>query len=159
MTPVANSQLHAKLPNGAQPLAGVLTAGQPSAAQFSELAKAGVRTVIDLRSPVEARGFDESASVRAAGLTYRNIPVTPTTLGNHEFDEVRGLLRDGARPMLIHCGSANRVGALLIPYLMLDEKQSRDDALRIAHDVGLRSEDLMRAALMYVGEQMDDGSI
>jgi len=142
------------LPNGASPFPGVLTAGQPSAAQLSQLAQSGIKTVIDLRAPEEPRGFDEPATVRAAGLTYRNIPVTSATLGDREFDEFRELLRDeNARPMLVHCGSANRVGALLIPYLVLDEKRSRDDVLKIAHDVGLRSNDLTRAALSYVGER------
>jgi len=144
------------LPNGASPIPGVLTAGQPSAAQLSQLAQSGVKTVIDLRSPDEPRGFDEPATARAAGLKYRNIPVTPATLGDQEFDEVRTLLRDeNARPVLVHCGSANRVGALLVPYLVLDEKRSREDALRIARDVGLRSDDLARAALSYVGEHED----
>jgi len=147
------------LPNGTSPLPGVLTAGQPSAAQITQLAESGVRTVIDLRSPDEARGFDEPATVRAAGLSYRNIPVTSATLGDREFDELRALLRDeNGRPVLVHCASANRVGALLIPYLVLDEKRSRDDALRIAREVGLRSDDLARSALAYVGEYEGDDS-
>jgi len=134
----------------------VLTAGQPSAAQLSQLALSGVKTVIDLRSPSEAREFDEPVTVRDAGLNYRNIPVTPGTLGDHEFDEIRTLLRDeNARPVLLHCGSANRVGAVLIPYLILDERRSREDALRIARDVGLRSDELARAALGYVGKHQD----
>jgi protein tyrosine phosphatase (PTP) superfamily phosphohydrolase (DUF442 family) len=156
MTFTTNTHSPVKLPNGASPLPGVLTAGQPSAAQLSQLALSGVKTVIDLRSPSEHREFDEPATVRDAGLNYRNIPVTPTTLSEREFDEVRTLLRDeNARPVLVHCGSANRVGALLIPYLMLDERRSRDDALRIARDVGLRSDDLARAALSYVGGHED----
>ena len=157
MAPTTNTQQSpVTLPNGTSPLPGVLTAGQPSAAQLSQLAQSGVKTVIDLRSPDEPRGFDEPATVRDAGLEYRIIPVTPTTLGDREFDEVRTLLRDeNARPILVHCGSANRVGALLIPYLMLDERRSRQDALRIARDVGLRSDDLARAALTYVGEHED----
>ena len=157
MTSTTNTQSPVRLPNGASSLPGVLTAGQPSAAHLSQLAQSGIKTLIDLRSPNEPRGFDEAATVRAAGLTYRNIPVTPATLGNHEFDEFRKLHRDeSARPVLVHCGSANRVGALLIPYLVLDEKRSRDDALKIAGEVGLRSDHLARAALSYVGEK-DDG--
>lgn len=159
MTTATNTQSPVRLPNGSSPLPGVLTAGQPSASQITQLAQSGVKTVIDLRLPDEPRGFDEPAVVRAAGLTYRNIPVTPGTLGDREFDELRVLLSDeSARPVLVHCAAANRVGALLIPYLVLDEKRSLDDALEIAGQIGLRSNDLARAALTYVAAREDGRS-
>ena len=139
------------LPNGAAPLDGVFTAAQPSAAQLQALARAGVGTVVDLRAANESRGFDEAAVVAEAGMTYQPIPVTPQTLGAAEFDAVRAVLRErGDRPVLVHCASANRVGALLIPYLVLDEGRAPDEALRIATAVGLRSDDLAQAAFAYV---------
>lgn len=153
MSSEAVETLAARLPNGRSPLPGVITAGQPDAAEMAHLAESGVKLVIDLRAPAEQRGFDEQAAVKAAGMTYRNIPVTPAALGSSEFDEFRKLLRDKEqKPVLVHCGTANRVGALLIPYLMVDEKRSRDEALQIAKQVGLRSDDLTRAALAYVAE-------
>lgn len=151
MTSEADAQPPVRLPNGFSPFRGVLTAGQPSASQITQLAQFGTKTVIDLRLPDEPRGFDEPAAVRAAGMTYHNIPVAPGTLGDREFDELRALLGDeSARPLLVHCGSANRVGALLIPHMVLDEKRSLDDALELAHQVGLRSNDLTSAARIYV---------
>ena len=60
-------------------------------------------------------------------------------------------LQDGGRrPVLAHCSSANRVGALLIPYLILDEGSTPEKAKEIAAEVGLRSNRLERAALRYV---------
>lgn len=92
--------------------------------------------------------------VRAAGLRYENIPVVSGTLGDAEFDRFRATLRDPAnRPALVHCGSANRVGALLIPYLILDEGRSTDEAVRLAQEVGLRSQPLADAALAYARRQ------
>lgn len=144
-------EIAANLPNGRETLPGVITAGQPSEADIARLAESGVRTVIDLRAPNEQRGFDEPAVVASAGMTYRNIPVSPPAVGPGEFDELRKLLADENRqPVLIHCGSGNRVGALLIPYLMMDKLHSSDEALQIARKVGLRSDDLARAALDYV---------
>ncbi len=148
---MTNTHLTQSLPNGASPINGVFTAGQPGAADFRELANAGVKTVIDLRSPAEPRGFDEPSTARAAGLTYHNLPVTPGAIGDREFTELRKLLGDQqARPVLVHCGSGSRVGALLIPFLVLDEKRSRDDAMTIARDVGLRSDDMARSSLAYI---------
>jgi len=54
------------------------------------------------------------------------------------------------RPALVHCSSANRVGTLLIPYLILDEGKTSEDAKDIAARVTLRSDELERAAFSYV---------
>lgn len=140
----------AELANGACPLPDVAAAGQPRAEQFRRLAGAGYRTVIDLRAPEESRGFDEAATAREAGLAYENIPVTPQTLGDDQFDRVRAVLKDPSRrPVVVHCASANRVGALLLPYLLLDEGRALDDALAVARQAGLRSPELAQAALRY----------
>jgi uncharacterized protein (TIGR01244 family) len=139
------------IPFSAAPLDGVVTAGQPSAAQLAELAANGTRTVVDLRTQGEPRGYDEPAVARDAGLAYHNIPVGPGPITDAQFDAVRAHLREAARrPLLLHCATANRVGAMLIPYLVLDEQRTPEEALRIASSVGLRSGDLARAAFSYV---------
>lgn len=152
--PEMNTSLIATLPNGRAPVEGIITAAQPSAEQLLDLAAGGVRTVVDLRTSAEPRGFDEPETARAAGLEYHNIAVTPGGIRPDQFDAVRRLLSDrGHKPVLVHCASANRVGALLIPYLMLDEHRTEDESLRIAQDVGLRSGEMARAALAYVQTQ------
>lgn len=139
------------LVNGSCPLPDVAAAGQPRAEDFRRLADAGYKSIIDLRHPAEDRGFDEAAVARDAGLRYENIPVTPPTLGDAEFDRFRAVLMDPAnRPLLVHCASANRVGALLIPYLMLDEGRPVGVALELAKRAGLRSQELADVALQYV---------
>jgi uncharacterized protein (TIGR01244 family) len=144
----------ANLPYGGAPLPGVVTAGQPAAADFARLATAGCTTVLDLCAPEEPRGFDEPAAVTAAGLEYVNLPVRSYTPDDSLFDQVRAVLRDEARrPLLFHCRSANRVGGLLLPYLMLDQGLSQDEAVAIAVQVGLRNGDLARAALAYVARR------
>lgn len=140
----------ADLPNGAYPLPHIGTAVQPRREHFRRLAEAGFRTVVDLRAAGESRGFDEAAAAHDAGLAYENIPVTAQTLGDAQFDRVRSLLtRSGTRPVLVHCASANRVGAVLIPYLLLDEGRTAGEAIEIAQRAGLRSQELAAAALRY----------
>lgn len=142
------------LPNGSAPLDGVVTAGQLNAAHVRQLKDAGITSVVDLRAPNEPRDFDEAAAFRAEGIEYHNIPVVQGLLGPREFDDMRALLRStDKRPMVVHCGSANRVGALLIPYLVLDENRTPEEALRIARDVGLRSAPLAETALAYVRDR------
>lgn len=84
-------------------------------------------------------------------MAYVSIPVTQATLGDEQFDAVRKLVGDPARrPIVVHCASSNRVGALLLPYFVLDEKQPLDKAIELAMDAGLRSQELAALALEYV---------
>lgn len=139
------------IPNGTCPLPDVGAAGQPAVGAWAALAQSGVRTVLDLRAADEPRGQDEPPAVRAAGLDYVAIPITPQTLRDEDFDAVRALVRDPARrPIVVHCGSSNRVGALLLPYFALDEKEPLDKALEHAIGAGLRSQELATMAVDYV---------
>ncbi len=139
------------LANAACPLPEVLAGGQPTEAHLEALAQRGFRTVLDLRAPGEPRPYDEPEAVRRLGLEYVNIPVTPDTLTDDTFGRFRELMRDRAkRPVVIHCASGNRVGVLLIPYLVLDEGKGIEEAIEAAVEAGLRSQDLAERALDYV---------
>lgn len=138
------------LANAGSPLEGVATAGQPDEKHLRSLAEAGYKTVIDLRTTEEDRGLDEEEIVQEADMEYINIPVGHETIDNETFGQFRQLMADSERrPALVHCSSANRVGALLIPYLILDEGKSREAAVKIGEEVGLSSEELKEAALRY----------
>lgn len=138
------------LENADSPVEGVVTAGQPDEEHIRRLAEAGYKTIIDLRATEEDRGLDEGEIVREAGMIYVNLPVGHETIDDETFGWFRRLMTDsGRRPALVHCSSANRVGALLIPYLILDEGKGREEALERATKVGLSSEELKQAALRY----------
>lgn len=139
-----------------QPLDYVATAGQPEEEHLERLAGAGYRTVVDLRTSEEDPGFDEPEVVRRAGMEYVNIPVGHETIEDETFERFRELMADSERrPVLVHCASANRVGALLIPYLVLDEGKSAGEAEEIASRVGLKTDELRQAALEYVNERQE----
>jgi protein tyrosine phosphatase (PTP) superfamily phosphohydrolase (DUF442 family) len=138
--------------NVGQPLDDVATASQPEEEHLKRLTEAGYKTVVDLRTSEESPRPDEwGMAVRRAGLEYVNIPVGHDDIDDETFDRFRQLMQDPERrPALVHCASANRVGALLIPYLILDEGRSPEKAGEIAAGVGLRSNRLERAAFRYV---------
>jgi protein tyrosine phosphatase (PTP) superfamily phosphohydrolase (DUF442 family) len=139
-----------EIPNAACPLPGLATAGQPREDAWRQLATAGYRTVVDLRAPNEPRGHDEPTAVRAAGLAYVDIPVSQPTLGDHEFDTFREVVRaTERRPIFVHCATSNRVGALLLPYFALDQGMSLADATGLAHAAGLRNPELQSVAVEY----------
>jgi protein tyrosine phosphatase (PTP) superfamily phosphohydrolase (DUF442 family) len=146
------SEITPDLDNVGQPFEYVATAGQPEEEHLKRLAEAGYKTVVDLRTPRESPRPDEwGMVVRRSGMEYVNIPVGHKDIDDETFDRFRELIRDGGRrPVLVHCSSANRVGALLIPYLILDEGSTPEKAREIAVEVGLRSNRLKRAAFRYV---------
>lgn len=146
------------LPYGACPLGDVATAGQPDASAWGVLAREGFKSVVDLREPSEPRGHDEAGEIARAGLRYLPLPVSHESLSDRQFDALRDFLRDEAnRPALVHCQSANRVGALLIPYLVLDEHIPLDKAKDMAMSIGLRSPDYAALALDYVQRHATGG--
>lgn len=139
------------VPNAAEPLPWLVTAGQPTLEQFTAATAAGLRTVIDLRDPMEPRPFDEPASLAALGLTYINIPVNSGALDGETLARILATLREHAgTPTMMHCASANRVGGALLPYLILDEGMDEQTAVQAAMVVGLRSAELMEWALDHV---------
>jgi protein tyrosine phosphatase (PTP) superfamily phosphohydrolase (DUF442 family) len=142
------------LGNAMIPLPGVATAGLPRVEDYAAFARAGYRTVVDLCTPGEPRGYDEAQVVRAAGLDYVTIPFTRTTLSATQIEEFRRLMRDPARrPVLVHCIAANRVGGIMLPYLMLDEGMSEEEALALARKIGLHSPEMETVGLEYARTQ------
>jgi protein tyrosine phosphatase (PTP) superfamily phosphohydrolase (DUF442 family) len=146
------------LPYGACPLADIATAGQPDASAWGVLAREGFKSVVDLREAIEPRGHDEVGEIARAGLRYLALPVSHESLGDRQFDVLRDFLRDeNNRPSVVHCQSANRVGALMLPYLVLDEHIPLEDAKAMATSIGLRSPDYAALALAYVQRHATDG--
>lgn len=130
----------------------LLTGGQPDAAALATLADAGVVDVFDLRTPGESRGFDERAVVRGLGLRYKPIPTGPENFSDSRFTAFRHhLIASGPkRPRFFHCGSGNRVGAALLPWLVLDRGMEEEAALDLAKQMGLRDPFITQRALDYI---------
>ena len=127
----------AELRNRTDPAENLTTSGQPDLASLENLAESGYTTIIDLRRPQEDRGIDERAAVEGYGMNYVTLPVDGAdgvTFENAE--ELNRLLAEADGPVLVHCGSGNRAGALLA----LGEKLNGADneaALAFGLDAGL----------------------
>jgi protein tyrosine phosphatase (PTP) superfamily phosphohydrolase (DUF442 family) len=140
----------ANVPNACQPLPGLVTGGQPSAADLERFRAAGGGIVLDLRDPMEPRPYDEPAAARLLGLEYVNVSVHAGTLSDATMDRILDVLRTaGDRTVFMHCGSGNRVGGALIPYFIMDHQLEEDDAVGQAMRVGLRSAELMEWGADY----------
>ncbi len=136
--------------NACEPIAGLITGGQPSAAQLASLRDAGVKVILDIRDPMEPRPYDEPAEVERLGLEYVNVPVVAGATSDQAMEHILSALRGrGERPVFFHCASGNRVGGALIPYFMLDHGLEEDDAVQQAMRVGLRSGEMLEWGLDF----------
>jgi len=125
------------LPNASRPEPDVICAGQPDATQLRAVARAGVRRIIDLRQPDEI-DWDEAGAVHALGLEYFNLPVAgPDDLTADKAAELDRALAAADGPVLVHCGSANRVGALFALRAFYLHGEESETALEVGRRAGL----------------------
>lgn len=119
----------------------VLIGGQPTQEELKQAAEAGYRTVINLRPEGEFTDWDEQAAVEELGLEYVSIPVAGAEgLTRENAGRLRAeLSRAGGRPLLVHCASGNRVGALLALSAYHFDEETPDEALAIGLANGLTS--------------------
>src|SRR6266540_408750 len=123
--------------NAAEPVPGLVTGGQPTLEHLRAFKRAGGQAVLDIRDPMESQPFRTPDDVTAAGLEYARVRAA-----------VQGAV--GKEALLFYCNSGNRVGATLIPYLMLDQGMDETAAVELAMQCGLRSSEQLEWALDYV---------
>ncbi|KGM51555.1 hypothetical protein N792_10555 [Lysobacter concretionis Ko07 = DSM 16239] len=140
MAEEAEPTLASAIPGLREPRAGLYTAGQPDAEAWTAAARHGVTTVIDLRPEGEMQGRNEAAEVADAGLVYHHLPVAgagDVNMANAE--QLRQLIEQAPGPVLVHCASGNRVGALLALGAAKDDGMTTDQAIAFGREAGLGS--------------------
>jgi protein tyrosine phosphatase (PTP) superfamily phosphohydrolase (DUF442 family) len=139
-----------RVPNACQLLPGLVTGGQPSTADLEAFRDSGGGILLDLRDPMEPRPLDEPATAQRLGLEYVSVPVGPGSMTDATLERIHGILREASgKPVFVHCGSGNRVGGALLPYLMLEHGMEEEDAVGQAMRAGLRSAELLEWGLDY----------
>jgi len=116
----------------ATPVDGLTSTGQPDAVALKILAESGYVAVIDLRTAGEDRGMDdEEAAVKAEGMQYISLPVDSASgITFENSSKLEQYLASFDGPVVVHCGSGNRVGALLA---LRQSQKGDDDETAIAY--------------------------
>lgn len=133
----------------------IYLAGQPSPDDVAAIHEAGIKRVVTLRTDGELP-WDERSTITEADLQFAAIGFRdPADLTDEVFAATRRLLRSASREnkVLLHCGSANRVGAVWLAFRALDQGLTLDAAIEEATRVGLRSEAYKEKAIQYVRRQ------
>jgi uncharacterized protein (TIGR01244 family) len=113
-------------------------AGQPSLEEIQQLAAAGYRSIVNLRSPDEI-GFltHEQQKVERLGLQYLNIPIQLSAI-NPEF--ALGVVQKIAvmpSPVLLHCDSGTRSSIIALIQIALKQGIGAEQTLQNAANLGL----------------------
>ena len=122
-----------------EPAVGITAAGQPGAQGLRELADDGYAAVIDLRTAGEDRGINEQGLVESLGMDYVSLPIAGRGAINLEnARKLNEILDKYDEPVLVHCGSSNRVGALFALREKLNGAND-EDALNFGKSAGMTS--------------------
>lgn len=129
-----------RLPNLCSPSPDLICGGMPSPDDLRNAQKAGVRTVVNLCQPQETPPY-EASLVQELGMQYVQIPVGgPPDLTETKARELAAVVDNCANhPVLIHCMSGNRVGALLALKASYADGASAQEALQFGRASGLKA--------------------
>lgn len=121
---------------------------QPDAAGFRRLRDLGVRTVINLRSEVDAARSSERQLVESLGMRYVHLPVKDGNFFTRSRQIPDDTIREffaildaaGPEPVFVHCRrGADRTGALVAFYRIARHGWSGARAYAEARHIGMRS--------------------
>jgi uncharacterized protein (TIGR01244 family) len=133
----------------------VACGGATETSALDGLKNDGFKAVINLRQASEAGANipENSARAKALGLTYIHIPFNTQAPEQKTVDDFLAAVANKAnQPVYVHCGSANRVGAVWLVKRVLQDGWAIDKATEEAKLIGLRSAPLEQFALKYIEE-------
>jgi len=131
----------------------VACGGATETSALDGLAKDGFKSVINLRMASEANANIElnAAHARSLGLNYVHIPFNAAQPEPRVLEQFLAAIANKAnQPAYVHCGSANRVGAVWLVKRVLQDGWTIEKATEEAKLIGLRSEPLEKFALSYI---------
>ncbi len=127
--------------------------GATTPAAMPALRSEGFASVINLRLATE-EGVDIEASraaAQAANLNYIHLPLNGASPDPKTVESFLAAVADTSnQPVYIHCGSANRVGAVWMIKRVLQDGWPVDRAQAEAEAIGLRSAGLTQFAAEYI---------
>lgn len=147
----ATTSLLLPIPNARIPMDGLLSGGQPTKEQIEAAAQAGYGTVINMRGAKEP-GFEwEADLVERLGMKYEHLPVTgKDSLTREKIEHIDAVLTAALErgPVILHCASGNRIGAVMALRAAWVDGMDPEKALSYGRASGMtRTEGLTRELL------------
>ena len=116
---------------------GVGTSGMPRAEQFTDIAAAGFKTVINLALPTSDNALpNEGDLVTRAGMTYVHIPVLFDAPQRADYDRFERIMNSvKSQPVFIHCAANMRVSAFMFLFRLRNSQIPRQAAEADLHKI------------------------
>ncbi len=127
--------------------------GLPDNAVCAAIRRQRITHVVDLRRDGEP---DLDCQAEASRMMDMDVRYLRYAVGKappaEDFDFLRAFLRDlpARSQVLLHCSNGNRAAAAVVPWLVLDRGMPMEEALRLAHEAGLRLPETEAAVRNYV---------
>lgn len=137
--PALEAALALDIRNAGMPVAGLLTAGQPTGEQLDGLAEAGFTRFISLRPSGESGAGWEEAHAIDHPHDFDRLPISGASSLTRENVEALAALLDEANgePTVLYCASGNRVGAMLALKAFWIDGAGAEEALDLGLSAGL----------------------
>lgn len=121
-------------------------AGQPSLESFSQIKALGVNKVFNLRDISEMDFSFEEKACKELGMEYNQFPLMVDGELSAEACHRLSESINETDKWFIHCGSANRIGAWLITYLVKYRNMGFEQAVEVASNNGLTNSGFIEQA-------------
>lgn len=131
----------------------VACGGATSTAALTGLKNDGFKSIVNLRLATEkgANIEENTAQARELELNYFHLPMSGSNPDPKMVDEFLSVVSNKAnQPVYIHCGSANRVGAVWLIKRVIQDGWTVDKATTEARAIGLKNPGLEKFALDYI---------
>lgn len=133
--------------------------GHPSQHDLKQIADDGYKAVVNLRAAKEEnqplKPDEEGEAVRALGMEYRHIPVSPDARDFALVDKFRDSVKALPDPVYVHCASGKRSGAFTMMHVAAENGMSGKETLEKAESMGFAcdSKDLENFVSGYVDRE------
>ncbi len=126
------------VPNATLPVEGLLCAGQLSPEQMDGLKALGFESFVSLRVATENGAGWEEAHAAETGANFTRMPVQGKAGVNEAgARELAALMATTKQPMVLYCGSSNRVGSLVALKAHHVESMPAEEALELGKSAGV----------------------
>ncbi|MCP1167658.1 beta-lactamase hydrolase domain-containing protein [Limimaricola litoreus] len=113
----------------------------PEAEQIRQAGQEGFRSIINMQTDDEDKKLkmkpdEEGRLAEEAGLTYLHHPVDGQSLSNEVVDAFRRKATELPAPVLVHCASGKRSGALVMMHIASENGMSGEEVIEKAEEMG-----------------------
>lgn len=113
----------------------------PDRDQVQQASQDGFRSLVNMQTDDEVKKLkmtpqEEQSEAEKVGLAYLHHPVDGEKLSEQVVDEFRRKAAELPSPVLVHCASGKRSGALVMMHIGCEQGMSGDDVIAQAEEMG-----------------------